>query len=150
MNVTRRFYPEIRQLLWSTDSNLNFNSLDARESQEIIRHRRYRRIFSTVPRPPPRSRPNFTLGLSPSRLILLNDAPPKDTRIEDACEILAPVVKCSICLDQVPDTALTPCGHMLCGLCAAKLVSMDSSCAECRSYILHTIKIYVPGVIRKI
>lgn len=164
MNVTRRFYPEIRHLLWSSNDNLILDSQDSRDSQNSQISRRYvRRIprlpaLPRVPRVPrlpalpplPRSRPNFTLGLPASRLVTLNDAAPRDTRIEDACEILAPVVKCSICLDEDPDTALVPCGHMLCCLCAAKLVALQSNCAECRSNISNTLKIYVPGVIRRV
>lgn len=36
--------------------------------------------------------------------------------------------ECPICKDKPKDTVLVPCGHMLCGGCAAKVIELRQHC----------------------
>ena len=42
---------------------------------------------------------------------------------------------CAVCLEQIKDPAVTPCGHVFCAACAAELDKRNISCAMCRSKI---------------
>ena len=42
---------------------------------------------------------------------------------------------CAVCLEQITDPAVTPCGHVFCATCAAELDKRNINCAMCRSKI---------------
>ena len=42
---------------------------------------------------------------------------------------------CAVCLEQIKDPAVTPCGHVFCATCATELDNRNISCALCRSKI---------------
>ena len=77
-------------------------------------------------------------------------SPPKRSAspVKQAVDILSPPVLCPICLDATPNTACIPCGHLLCELCAAKLIALGHSCCTCRYKIENTVRIWPEGVQR--
>jgi len=51
---------------------------------------------------------------------------------------------CAVCLDAAKNTALVPCGHVLCGTCASAVLAMaQHKCPICRRAILQTIKLFL-------
>lgn len=42
---------------------------------------------------------------------------------------------CAVCLEQIKDPAVTPCGHVFCATCATELDKRNINCAMCRSKI---------------
>ena len=42
---------------------------------------------------------------------------------------------CAVCLEQIKEPAVTPCGHVFCATCAAELDKRNINCAMCRSKI---------------
>ena len=42
---------------------------------------------------------------------------------------------CAVCLEQIKNPAVTPCGHVFCASCASELDKRNISCALCRSKI---------------
>ena len=49
--------------------------------------------------------------------------------------------QCNICFSDVADHACIPCGHVLCGACAAKL---RGGCPFCRAAIDRCMKLFLP------
>ena len=50
---------------------------------------------------------------------------------------------CGICMDQLRSTALLPCGHTLCAVCAAQQMAQSRRlCPECRAPIQLTTCIF--------
>lgn len=49
-------------------------------------------------------------------------------------------MQCKVCMDASLNTALLPCGHLVCGMCADRL----DSCPQCRSVIEQRLKVYLP------
>jgi hypothetical protein len=52
-------------------------------------------------------------------------------------------VECPVCLDGAKDTALVPCGHTLCGLCAGELLRGGRPCPVCRAHFGSVLRVYV-------
>lgn len=48
---------------------------------------------------------------------------------------------CKVCMDSSLDTALLPCGHLLCGNCAERL----DECPNCRQRVVQRQRIYMPN-----
>ena len=42
---------------------------------------------------------------------------------------------CAVCLEQIKEPAVTPCGHVFCATCATELDKRNINCAMCRSKI---------------
>lgn len=50
---------------------------------------------------------------------------------------------CKVCLDEIADTAFTPCGHKVtCEDCADTIKRTTSKCPMCRRYVLKLMRIY--------
>uniref|UniRef100_A0A7S3K3L9 RING-type domain-containing protein n=1 Tax=Aureoumbra lagunensis TaxID=44058 RepID=A0A7S3K3L9_9STRA len=49
---------------------------------------------------------------------------------------------CAVCLDKPKSTALVPCGHRLCLLCASKFHQQLHSCPVCRRHVRSTLRVY--------
>ena len=65
--------------------------------------------------------------------------PPPPAQANNAAE-------CPCCLQPGRDTALVPCGHILCGTCVAAYVKKDNSddaCPVCRAPVLHAMRIFL-------
>ena len=72
------------------------------------------------------------------------------SKVEQAVDILSARVLCPVCLDDPPNTACIPCGHLLCELCAAKVVALEYTCCTCRKEIENTVRIWPEGIQRLI
>ena len=68
-------------------------------------------------------------------------APPRPPPPED----LDPGDECAVCMERAKDTALVPCGHVLCGVCVSK--ANDSrivdECPVCRVAVRSTMRIFL-------
>jgi hypothetical protein len=64
-------------------------------------------------------------------------------RREDAPAAAAPsrIQECPCCLERARDTAFVPCGHVLCGACAAAYG--EQRCPVCRAAVGTKLKIYL-------
>ena len=64
-------------------------------------------------------------------------------RREDAPAAAAPsrIQECPCCLERARDTAFVPCGHVLCGACAAAYG--EQRCPICRAAVGTKLKIYL-------
>ena len=53
--------------------------------------------------------------------------------------------ECPCCLQPGRDTALVPCGHVLCGRCVATYLKRDDAdaCPVCRAPVLHAMRIFL-------
>lgn len=49
---------------------------------------------------------------------------------------------CKVCMDASLDTALLPCGHLLCSSCAERL----TECPTCRQHVEQRHRIYMPSI----
>jgi len=47
--------------------------------------------------------------------------------------------ECVICFDRARDTALVPCGHLLCSTCAGSL----DTCSMCRQLVTQAMKLFL-------
>jgi len=48
---------------------------------------------------------------------------------------------CAICLETISQPAVTPCGHVFCGVCAAELDKRNINCALCRAKVHGYIRV---------
>ena len=55
-----------------------------------------------------------------------------DTRVTETC---------AICLETISEPAVTPCGHVFCGECAAELDKRNINCALCRAKVHGYIRV---------
>lgn len=55
-------------------------------------------------------------------------------------EVAKTAWSCRICLSSEVDTAMVPCGHVLCSRCSASV----QRCPFCRAYVTQKMKIYRP------
>ena len=64
--------------------------------------------------------------------------PPPDDGLDESRE-------CPICLERPKDTALVPCGHVLCGSCVglANAEKIVDECPVCRETVRETMRVYL-------
>ncbi|PIK58702.1 putative E3 ubiquitin-protein ligase MYLIP-A [Apostichopus japonicus] len=60
----------------------------------------------------------------------------------DKLNTLQDAMLCKVCMDASLDTALLPCGHLLCENCAERL----EECPNCRQQVVQRQRIYMPNV----
>jgi hypothetical protein len=51
--------------------------------------------------------------------------------------------RCNLCVERRRDTALVPCGHMVCGECAVMVRQEWGRCHACRAPIAGVVRVYV-------
>jgi chromosome segregation ATPase len=60
--------------------------------------------------------------------------------LEEQQDCKAEKPQCSICFDKAPDTAISPCGHLVCKEC---LTQCQQICPHCRTPVKSTLRVYV-------
>lgn len=59
----------------------------------------------------------------------------KNFKIDEAILEQRTKETCAVCLEDIEEPAVTPCGHVFCATCAAELDKRNINCAMCRSKI---------------
>jgi len=60
--------------------------------------------------------------------------------LEETLEEIADTLTCCVCADSELNTALVPCGHLLCWDCAQRL----TECPLCRTEVTARQRVYYP------
>ena len=52
--------------------------------------------------------------------------------------------ECCLCMEEMIDTTLDPCGHMMCKNCAFQIINGKKSCPFCKCAVTRTFQMYNP------
>ena len=66
--------------------------------------------------------------------------------LEERLRNIHEAMQCKVCMDALLDTALLPCGHLVCGTCADRM----ETCPQCRAAIEQRLRVYLPSGINMV